>query len=295
MTWAFLALLAVFLWACSNIVDKYVLSKLISNPAVPLIIWSAVGFIVGLTFFVLRIAEPAPWSIVFWALGGGVLAAGSVLCYFKAVSIADISRVVPLYYLSPIFVAALAGFFLGEIFTLSTYIGIFMVVSGAILLSQPGSIRFIGGRPLGIMLCGSFLYGAGEVLNKYLLQFASVSTLFAYMRIGAFLVCLPLFFKYLPVLKKVYRERGAGLYGLLSANELLFGLSGTFVLIMAVNNGPVTLVNAMASFQPFFVLLFSVVISIFRPHILKEEITRSNIIMKFCAILLMFTGAILVN
>lgn len=295
MTWTFLALLAVFLWACSNIVDKYVLSKLISNPIVPLIVWSILGLLVGIGLFVFKIAKLVSLPFAFFALLNGGLAVSAIFCYFSAVSIAPISKVVPLSYLSPLFVTLLAGLFLGEVFNLYTYIGIFLIIIGAVLLSQPGSISFIGGKPLRLMICGSFLFGTGEVVNKYLLGFASTTTLFAHMRIGAFLFCLPLCFIYWPVLKKAYKERGAKLFWILSANELFFGLSGTFILVMAVNNGPVTLVNAMASFQPFFVLLFSVIISIFRPHILKEKITRSNVILKFCSILLMFTGAILVN
>src|SRR3989338_751378 len=101
MTWAFLALLAAFLWACSNIVDKYVLSKLISSPVIPLVVWSIAGLFVGTGLFVLKIAEPISLSFTILSLAAGGLATGTVLCYFSAVSIADISRVVPLSYLSP--------------------------------------------------------------------------------------------------------------------------------------------------------------------------------------------------
>ena len=163
---------------------------------------SIAGLFVGISLFVLKIAEPVSLSFTILSLAAGGLATGTVLCYFSAVSIADISRVVPLSYLSPLFIALLAGLFLGEIFTFSTYIGIFLIVSGAILLSQPGSVSFIGGKPLRLMLLGSLLFGTGEVLNKYLLDFASATTLFAHMRIGAFLSCLPLYFIYFPILKK---------------------------------------------------------------------------------------------
>jgi hypothetical protein len=56
----------------------------------------------------------------------------------------------------------------------------------------------------------------------------------------------------------------------------------------------VTLVNALASVQPFFVLAFAVALSIFYPKILKEEIGRSAVALKLIAIAMMFAGVILI-
>jgi drug/metabolite transporter (DMT)-like permease len=57
----------------------------------------------------------------------------------------------------------------------------------------------------------------------------------------------------------------------------------------------VTLVAALSSVQPFFVLLIAVVLSVFYPKILKEEIGKSAVLLKAVAILVMFAGAVLIT
>lgn len=80
----------------------------------------------------------------------------------------------------------------------------------------------------------------------------------------------------------------------MSANETV-NLFGVLFITIAVSAGYVTLVSALSSIQPFFILLFTVILSIFYPHILKEEVGRSVIFQKFLAIILMFIGVILIT
>jgi len=80
----------------------------------------------------------------------------------------------------------------------------------------------------------------------------------------------------------------------MSTNESL-NLLGVLFITIATSIGYVTLVNALSSIQPFFVLLFTVLLSIFYPSILKEELSKSIIFLKILAIVLMFSGAILIT
>jgi len=75
----------------------------------------------------------------------------------------------------------------------------------------------------------------------------------------------------------------------------LIALFGILFSIIATSISYVTLVNALSSVQPFFVLLFTVLLSIFFPHIIKEEINKSIMFLKVLAIILMFIGVILVT
>lgn len=80
----------------------------------------------------------------------------------------------------------------------------------------------------------------------------------------------------------------------MSASEIISVL-GTLFSIIATSIGFVTLVNALTSTQPFFVLLFTAFLSIFFPSILKEELSKSIISLKIIAIVLMFAGVILIT
>ncbi|PIU98265.1 hypothetical protein COS61_02340, partial [Candidatus Wolfebacteria bacterium CG03_land_8_20_14_0_80_40_12] len=88
------------------------------------------------------------------------------------------------------------------------------------------------------------------------------------------------------------REHGKKVIGVISLAEIL-NLVGKVFITIAIATGYVTLVNALSSVQPFFVLLFAVILSIFYPSIIKEELNKPIIVQKLVAIILMFIGAIL--
>jgi len=48
----------------------------------------------------------------------------------------------------------------------------------------------------------------------------------------------------------------------------------------ALSRGPVALVNATEGFQTIFVFVAAVLLTRFRPDILKEEIDRKNVLLK---------------
>jgi hypothetical protein len=70
---------------------------------------------------------------------------------------------------------------------------------------------------------------------------------------------------------------------------------GTLFNTWAISLGPISLVNAMEGFQVIFVFLVAVILSIFMPKIIKEEIDRKNIIVKIIALVFMLVGILVLN
>jgi hypothetical protein len=68
-----------------------------------------------------------------------------------------------------------------------------------------------------------------------------------------------------------------------------------FIFTIATSLGPVTLVNSIGALQPLFVLMMTLLFSMFLPHIMKEEIDRHTIFMKVIAIALLIVGSVLVS
>jgi len=223
----------------------------------------------------------------------GILYILSMLFYFKAVKIEEISRVVPLFYLTSLFVSILAAVFLGEIFTPVKYLGIFLLIIGAILVSSKNFIKFGFGKAFWLMIAASLVLSVNVIITKYLLDFADFLTIFSYIRIGAFFALIPIFCFSFKDLISTVREHGKKVIIVISLNEIL-NLVGVLLITIAMTKGYVTLVNALSSVQPFFVLLFAVILSIFYPKILKEEIGKSAVLLKLIAITLMFIGVILI-
>jgi drug/metabolite transporter (DMT)-like permease len=165
-------------------------------------------------------------------------------------------------------------------------------VTGAVLVTSR-NLKFRLGKPLLLMVLASLSWAGFSVATKYLLDFADFWTVFSYTKIGAAFALIPLLCFGFSDLASTVKEHGKKVVGAMSLNEILYALGILFITI-ATSVGYVTLVSALASLQPFFLLLFAVALSIFYPKILKEEIGKSAVLLKLLAIALMFTGAILI-
>jgi len=139
MEWAVFALLAALFWAMSNIIDKYVLTKLVKHPVVPLMILGIVGFVLSvLIYFFIGFSE---LSVILMLLGlfNGALYIVAVFFYYKATQIEEISRLAPLLFTTPIFVMIFGFLFLGELFTTMQYAGVMLLVQSS--LPSRGPLR----------------------------------------------------------------------------------------------------------------------------------------------------------
>jgi hypothetical protein len=82
-------------------------------------------------------------------------------------------------------------------------------------------------------------------------------------------------------------------WGLLFVNETVyvFALLSMFYAILL---GSVALVSVIGGVQPFFVLVYGLILSIWFPSVIREDIQKNTVLMKALAILLIFMGGYLV-
>ena len=76
----------------------------------------------------------------------------------------------------------------------------------------------------------------------------------------------------------------------MTVNQLL-NLAGVFAITLAMTSGYVTVVNALASVQPIFVLIITLILCTFLPNILKETLEGWVLIKKFMATIFIVIGA----
>ena len=292
--WVIFSILAALCWAIVNIVDKHILTKWVRQPIILVIILAIIGLIASIiVYFIYGFSYLSYFNIIL-AFIAGIFYILMAIFYFRAVKIEEVSRVIPLFFLSPLFILIFARIFLGEVFILSQYLGIILLMVGAILISSKGLSRISLGKAFWWMMLSVIAISINALLTKYLLNFADYWTFFAWTRIGAAIGIIPITYIYLPELINTVKQYGKKVVAVISANETL-NLFGILSVTIAVSIGYVTLVNALSSVQPFFLLLFAVILSIFYPSILKEEIGKSVIFQKLLAIILMFIGAILIT
>ena len=134
--WFVFALLSAIFAALTSILAKVGIDGVNSNLATAIrtvvVVIMAWGM-VFLTHAQSGIAEISKKSWIFLILSG--LATGiSWLCYYKALQIGDVSKVVPIDKLSIVFTIVLAVIFLHEAFTLKSIIGCLLITAGTLLM-----------------------------------------------------------------------------------------------------------------------------------------------------------------
>jgi len=93
---------------------------------------------------------------------------------------------------------------------------------------------------------------------------------------------------------KIYKGVWTKVIIVMSISKGLF-LFGSLLLTIALSFGYASLVYSLSSIQPFFVLLIAVILSRFFPSILKEEVSKSIVLVKIIAIISIFIGAFLIT
>lgn len=134
--WFIFAILSAIFAALTSILAKIGIEGVNSNLAtavrtivVVLMAWLMV-FVTGSQNGLMDISKK---SWIFLILSG--LATGaSWLCYYKALQIGEVSKVVPIDKLSIVITVALAFLFLGEQITLKTLIGCSLIVAGTFVM-----------------------------------------------------------------------------------------------------------------------------------------------------------------
>ena len=134
--WAIFAILSAIFAALTSILAKVGIEGVNSNLATAvrtIIVVLMAWFMVFVTGNQNGIVDISKKSWIFLILSG--LATGaSWLCYYKALQLGEVSKVVPIDKLSIVITIILAFIFLGEQITLKTLIGCCLIVAGTFVM-----------------------------------------------------------------------------------------------------------------------------------------------------------------
>ena len=291
MTWLAFGLTAMFFWAMSNLLDKYIYSRLHMPPTIG---WFSglVGVVLAIfAFFIWGIDVPND-RILALGLVSGVFYSGGMYAYIMAVKHDDVSKMIALYNFVPIMIAVLAAVFLGEVFSPKIYFAILVMVMGALLISTDVDRKIKFTKGFWFILLSAMLFSISNVMDKYLLEFTDVPSLFTMIRFGFFFTLIP----FLPTAwkqgKEVY-EKSHRHFLLLILSSLL-GVVGFVSLYFALESGFITLVESLTAFQPLFVLMGAFVLSKFIPELYSKEVSRDKIYVRLMAVGMLMFGSFIV-
>jgi len=293
--WFLYVISAVLIWGINSIVDKVMLTKYLNSFSYLLLfIPASVILLIGTLLFVPINFNPTPFYFAFF---GGAIAVIGYYLYAIVMKKEEASRVAALTSLYPAFVAVLAAFIVNELFSLQTYVGIAIMILGAVLISYKRvSLKKMIPLTIILIIIGTnFAYAFEQTISKFSLEFYTLWQFFAIYTAGRIFMVLPSmavpsFCKnFVRELKSLNRN----IYILLAFSST-FWLLGVIFFFYAASLGPITLVSTISITSPFVTLLAVLVISKFWPKILKEEIDRKTVSLKLVAIVLIFLGTYLI-
>ncbi len=300
MNWFLIALGAPVLWALVNISDQYLIAKYSKSEqgSGALVLFSSLIGII--TAFLIAVFIPNVFQV---PLGDrlllaftGVLTIGWVILYFRALSVEDVSAVVPWFLTIPIFGYILGYVFLGETLTPYQLIGSIIVMIGAVILS----IDFSGSQKnifkwkvLKYMIPACLMASVIGVIFKYVTVVDNfwVSSFWEYIGLGITGVVIYFGVKtYRKDFLEMLRNGGRIIISLNISSET-FTVIGNLLTNYAVLLAPVAIVYLVASFQPAVVLILTLLGTRFFPHIVTEDTSFRTLLPKVVAILFMVLGS----
>jgi drug/metabolite transporter (DMT)-like permease len=261
-----------------------------------LIIFASVFSIIALP--IVLFIHPSVFNVSFSQgiilAGNSMLVVVAELFYYYALHKDEASYVVPFYQTIPIFAFILGYFILGETISLFQGLASVIIIVGALILSFDLGLEKIKFKKdvVLLMLGASLLYAVNGVVFKLVAVNEGFWPSIFWGLTGKILlgfIFLALISKYRKQFLQMIKDNKTAVLGLCSLSESLF-IVGEAVMLYATLLAPVVLVLLVNSFQPFFVLIIGIALTLLFPAIGRESLTRKSLIQKIIGIGLIIAG-----
>lgn len=278
--------------AITNVTDKFILTKAVQKPLV---------FVFYTTIFVLPIFLLVPFSgyitnlnhLLISLLAGFTfgLALWAMYIGFQKSEVSHSSPLVGA--VIPFFVLFLSLIFLGERLSVGQILGIFILISGSLLISMEKSRQHNGWHRgmLWIVLAG-LLYAISHVASKYIYDLYGFLTGLVWTRgfiglFGLLLLLSPQIWKKSKNKKKLKNKKNQ--FFLVIATRI-FAILAVLLIQYGIAIGSVTIVNALAGIQFAFLILLVILLSKFYPKLFKEKFTQGELKTEILAVAIIGIG-----
>lgn len=308
MTWLSVAIIAYFLLALVNILDKFLLENAVNSSR-------AYTFLVGILG--MAVFAFAPWflkwpgiDLFLFNILVGVFFPLALLFFYAALKKGEASKTLLLIGGAvPVFTLIFSLILLNDSFSSRQWLALSSLLIGTIIISWLPEKQNFWHRALevlkinrkktykGLMLAlfagiffALFFIGSKEAFNNQ--EFFSA---FIWIRGGSFIFVL-LFLLHLRSRKEIFsniKKLNSKKGSMFIANQGL--AAGGFLLQnYAISLTSVALVNALQGVQYVFIIIIGVVATLFYPKFLSENISKPIIIQKIIAVLLIAFGLYLI-
>ncbi len=299
MSWLIYALIGPASFAINNLIDKYVLQKRLPNVGSFTLAYCLVTFLIGVLIFIINGFSVLPLNSLLLILLAGCIQVVIFLSYFKALSLEEATRVSPLFQMIPVFSLVLGVIFLGESLKLTQFLGFILIFLGGFFLTAKKIDRkiFIPRPAFWLMMIASLGSASISILFKWVVGLNDFWQTIAWENFGTAAGGLLLFIfvsdyrqQFLSAIKKM----PASIYGLILLDEAFYFI-GRIGMRFALTLAPVALVSVLLGVQPIFLLIYTILLTLFAPQFLKEDISLKTISTKLLLMIVILIGVYFIS
>ncbi|PIR96724.1 MAG: hypothetical protein COT91_05115 [Candidatus Doudnabacteria bacterium CG10_big_fil_rev_8_21_14_0_10_41_10] len=290
-----IAIIAYLAFAVNGVIDKFLLKKAIPQPATyAFYIGTLSGFTVLLIPFGFSIPRA---SIIILAFISGALFIYALTAMFSSLKYAEASRVLPtIGAIVPFVTYVLSFFILNERLSRVESIGFLLLIFGMILISFDAKEKAKSHHWLMYACFAGMLFALSFTLTKVVyLDQAFISGL-VWTRFGLVLGALSILL--IPSARKgIFKTTGQveKPTGILFFAGQIIGAGAGITQSFAISLGSVTVVNALQGTQFGFLIVITAMLSRWHSKILKEDFSKSAVVKKVGAIILITLGLVLIS
>lgn len=295
LDWFVFAITATILWSITAIIVKFVRVNYIKSPIGYMIIITPASLI-GFALLLFGKFQIPSTKMLIYIIISAILGFIAYWLYLIAIHEEEISKVTTLFGLQPLMVLILATLFLKEALTIKDYFAFPLIIIGGMLISiKKTGEKFNISKGFMFVFVSISIYSVQSLLFKLVSEVNFVSV--GLIRYASWIIITIILLissktirrKTKEDLKQINKKRLALMYG---ADSI--AIIGVILSYIAIQRGAVSLVTLVEGTQGLFVIILTVLVSIFIPKILKEEITKKTISLKIISALLMITGLYLI-
>jgi drug/metabolite transporter (DMT)-like permease len=297
LSWVLPAIASPFIYALVSIGDKWILSTLKLRIESFNLFVGGTQLIIAFAILMILGIPDAPFESIAAALGGGMIWGLALILLFWTLRTEQIGRVVPVSQTSPVFAAILGVVFLGEHLEWWGWLAVALVVAGAAIVSaDPQQILSGGFKKIYLwVVLAAALIGVAQVLLKVSSDDLGVWHNMSIRGTGLFLTLA------LPVLRPsvakdlvvFITKRKTAIPVLIT--EGIGPIFGNGFLLLALANGPVSLVSALLGTRPIFILLITLAFAPIAKRALNEQFTRADVVTKVVSTVAVVTGVVIIS
>jgi len=296
MSWLTVTILAYFIFAGVFLVDKYLLTTSIPNPRAYAFYVGALGILVLLLipFIGFYIPEISQIALSFSA---GAVFIYAIFWFYKALRLFEASRVIPaIGGLVPLFTFGLVFLFSSgrETLSFSGGLAFVLLVSGSVFVTLEKE-KLVNLKSLRISAVSAFLLSLAFVLSKYVYMAQPFLNGFIWRSIGGFLMAMCFFIIFPEIRTGIFkkREKFPRKTAAIFITNQTAGGGAAILQNWAIALAPlsyIAFINALQGVQYVFLLIFTLLLSLKFPEVVKDEISKKILLQKFFAILLIGAG-----